>query len=490
MVLKQRIVLSHVQESNDIPEDVKDVYERLTTRISEEEFAQRVKEKVENMSGLCDEKTAALLVAHELGVDATMQIASIDGQIRTVAFVGRLTRISPIREFTRDGEVGYVSNLVISDETGSIRVVLWNDLAKHAEELEVGQVLRISGTVREGPYGIEVNAREVEVDTSVANQATKPANDKEQIADLMAGLSGVDLSGVVLNVEPVRTFSRRDGSIGKVASVLIGDKTGTIRVTLWDSMAEKASDFSRNDVLKITNGYTRERYGKLEIHVGDRGAIEKGVERVEFAEKITSISDVRIGVPCTVEGVVEDAGSLREFTRSNGSTGKVRNIVLSDSTGEIRAALWGDRATVIDEGSVGRRIVVRDCMPKSGFNDQLELSVDWRSGLCFLDEGQGATTRGQNERIPSESADVVVTGTVISATDMVCVDNGTNYVAFDKDVSDLPLSVGDEITVVGRKIDDRFTARGVSKPAQDLALHKRMALKQRCVALSSAATPT
>ncbi|MGZ7167340.1 MAG: hypothetical protein ACXVIP_02895, partial [Halobacteriota archaeon] len=68
MVLKQRIVLNHVQGNNDVPKDVKDVYERLTTTISEEEFAERVNEKVEHMSGLCDEKTAALLVAHELGV--------------------------------------------------------------------------------------------------------------------------------------------------------------------------------------------------------------------------------------------------------------------------------------------------------------------------------------------------------------------------------------------------------------------------------------
>lgn len=478
-----------MQGNNDVPKDVKDVYERLTTRISEGEFAKRVNEKVENMSGLCDEKTAALLVAHELGVDATMQIGSIDAQIRTVAFVGKLTRISPIREFTRDGEVGYVSNLVVSDETGSVRVVLWNDLAKHAEELEVGQTLRISGVVREGPYGVEVNARELEVDTSVANEATGYAKEKEEIAGLMVGLSGVDISGVVLDVEPARTFSKRDGSVGKVAGISIGDKTGTIRVTLWDTMAEKASDFSRGDVLKVTNGYTRERYGKLEIHVGDRGAIEKGVEHVEFTEQITPINNVKIGVPCTVEGIIDDVGSLREFTRNNGSIGKVRNIVLRDDTGEIRAALWGDRATAINEGHLGRRIIARDCLPKSGFNDQLELSIDWRSGLCFLDESSDIRAQEQSDHAPPrESTDVAITGTVISATDDVCVDNGTDYVAFDKEFGDLSLNVGDEVTVIGSEVNDRFTARGISRPAQDLMLRRCAAIKQRCAAFSSTAT--
>ncbi len=489
-VLKQRIVLNHVQGNSDVPKDVKEVYERLTTRISEEEFAKRVSEKVEHMSGLCDEKTAALLVAHELGVDAAMQIASIDEQTRTVAFVGKLMRVSPIREFTRDGEIGYVSNLIVSDETGSIRVVLWNDLAKHAEELEVGQTLRISGTVRGGPYGIEVNAREVEVDTSVENQAIGPSKDKEQIADLMVGLSGVDISGVVLDVSPARAFARRDGSTGKVASISIGDKTGTIRVTLWDTVAEKASDFSRGDALKITNGYTRERYGKLEIHVGDRGTIEKSVEHVEFTEQITSIADVRIGVPCTVGATIDDVGSLREFTRNNGTIGKVRNIVLRDDTGEIRAALWGDRAMAVEEGSVGRRIIVRDCVPKNGYHDQIELSIDWRAGLCLLDETSATRPREQDEHgLSRETADVVITGTVVSAKKIICVDNGIDYAAFDKDSIGLSLNVGDEVTVTGSQMNDVFTARGVSKPVQGLQSHKCTAVRKRCTTFSATFTP-
>jgi len=35
----------------------------------------------------------------------------------------------------------------------------------------------------------------------------------EGIAGLIAGLNGVDVSGVILEVDPVRTFSKRDGSL-------------------------------------------------------------------------------------------------------------------------------------------------------------------------------------------------------------------------------------------------------------------------------------
>jgi len=36
------------------------------------------------------------------------------------------------------------------------------------------------------------------------------------------------------------------------------------------------ADFVSGDVLDIKNGYTRERYGRLEVHVGNRGLLQKG----------------------------------------------------------------------------------------------------------------------------------------------------------------------------------------------------------------------
>jgi len=109
-----------------------------------------------------------------------------------------------------------------------IRVVLWNDLAQHVEELQIGQTLKIAGVVRDGGYGLEVNAREIEVDESVAKTEIEPPKGTEGIANLIAGLNGVDVRGVILELQPVRTFSKRDGSVGKVTNVMIGDETGRV----------------------------------------------------------------------------------------------------------------------------------------------------------------------------------------------------------------------------------------------------------------------
>jgi replication factor A1 len=292
----------------------------------------------------------------------------------------------------------------------------------------------------------------------------------------MAGLNAVEISGVILDVGPVRTFSKRDGSVGKVSNITIGDETGRVRVTLWDDLAEQAGNFVSGDVVDISNGYTRERYGRLEVHVGSRGSLLKGARSIEFVERIIPISEVKADVPCTVKGVIENVGSLREFTRTNGSAGQVRNIVLKDDTAEIRAALWGDKALAITEEDTHSNVILRDCTPKSGFDSQLELSVDWRSGLSSAGRMDRAPS---HDTVPQESTEGGITGTVISSAASVCVDNGIDYVTFDKASSSVTLDVGDEVTVVGIRTNDKFAAKSVSKTPQDLASRKLAVIKRR-----------
>ena len=445
---------------NNIPEDITKIYERLSNSIPLEDFVEKVRQKVESMSGLCDEKTAAMLVAHELGADMSINISEINSEKRNVTFLGKIANISPVREFKRNGEIGHVANIVVSDETGSVRVVLWNDLAQHAEELQIGQTLRIEGFVKEGLYGTEVNARNVQIDESEVNVPTEELSGTKKISALVPGLSDVDISGVVVEIGTLRTFSRRDGTAGKVSSITIGDETGKVRVALWDDKSEKSSGLKPDDVIRIEHGYTRERYGRLELHVGNRGDVKKSTEHVEFIEEITPIKEVQLNVLCTVEGTIDSIGSVREFTRSDGNVGRVRSIAIKDDTGEIRVTLWGEKAESVDEGDEGKKIIIRDCMPKTGLFEGIELSVDWRSGLSFV----GGETKEQKsiEESP-EAEDVNIEGTVIGNNSKICVDNGTDYIAFEKDTLESDLEIGDEVAVTGEQIGTSVKVKSVSK---------------------------
>src|SRR3990172_4539527 len=55
-------------------EEIEEVYKRLEGKLSQEEFKSKVDIKFKEMNELCDYKTAAMIVASELGVTETINI--------------------------------------------------------------------------------------------------------------------------------------------------------------------------------------------------------------------------------------------------------------------------------------------------------------------------------------------------------------------------------------------------------------------------------
>ncbi|MCK4884577.1 hypothetical protein KAS24_00770 [Candidatus Bathyarchaeota archaeon] len=105
----------------------------------------------------------------------------------------------------------------------------------------------------------------------------KPLRLKIQIQDLVSGLNDVTVAGQVVAVYPPKTFTRRDWTEGKLASILVSDKSGTLRVVLWDNKVDliEGIKIQREQTIRISHGYVREGLdGKPEVHLGQRGSIK------------------------------------------------------------------------------------------------------------------------------------------------------------------------------------------------------------------------
>ncbi len=373
---------------------IEDVYEDLDTDVEFEEFEAAVEDKVEQMGGLADEETAAMLIAHELRDEEAETIADIEPGMNDVKFLGKVTSIGDIRTFERDdeeAEEGRVCNVDIADASGSVRVALWDDMAAAAEEqLEVGQVLRVMGRPKEGYSGLEVSADKIEPDEDA--EVDVQVLDTYRVEDLSLGASDVDLVGQVLDTDSIRTFDRDDGSEGRVANLTVGDETGRVRVTLWDGKADLAEEFEAGEVVEVGDGYVRERDGDLELHVGDRGTVERVDEDVEYVPEATDIAELEIDETVDIGGGVIETDPKRTFDRDDGSEGQVRNVRIKDDTGEIRVALWGDKADRDIE--LADRVVFTDVEVQDGWQDDLEASANWRSTVTVLDEGSDAAGGG------------------------------------------------------------------------------------------------
>lgn len=368
----------------EMDQELEEIYQQVADQISVEEFSDRVEEKVTLMAGLCDRRTAAMLVARELGAsDVLTKIGRIRPETGNVTFVGRVLNVPDVREFMRsDGSTGRVASLTLGDETGTVRVSLWDettDLIKSGD-IKVDQCLKIRGLAKEGYSGTEVSLgrsgglEEVDQDIRARIEPYK-------IEELRRDMSDVNLVARVIDPGMAREFLRKDGTRGLVRTVLLGDETGKVRLTLWDDQA--GQDLAEGETLEVINATVRERYGGLEIQTGGYSAIRKSAQKVNFKETMVPVKDLQPGTIVSLEGFVTGLGEVREFQRQDGSQGQVANIYLSDQTGRVKVALWGDHVRLIEGLDLGYKAKLIDAQVKSGWNEELEISCGWRTRITF-----------------------------------------------------------------------------------------------------------
>lgn len=482
---------------------IEDIYADLDTDVSEEKFREAVQQKVEQMEGLADEETAAMIIAHELADSEVETIADIKPAMDDVKFLAKVITVGDVRIFDRDDGEGKVINVEAGDETGRIWLSLWDEQAEAAADgdLEVGDVLRVQGRPREGYKGLEVSVDRVEPEPDVEITVDTGG---ETIDSLSLGQSDVTVRGLVLEAGSVRTFDRDDGSEGKVANLTLGDETGRVRVTLWDDQADRTDDITAGTAVEVVNGYVRERDGNLEVHVGDHGAVEEIDESVEYDPDATQIADVEIGETVDIAGVVRSTDPVRTFDRDDGSEGQVRNIRVQDATDDIRIALWGEQADI--DIAPGDELLAADVEIQEGWQDDLEASAGWQSTLVVLEDasvdverpgtddggqtverstaetnttqtesstGLDAFADGNNTPPDTESGEseattdaddrgktevVEFTGTVVQTGEPVVLDDGKKTMSVDTDAN---LRLGEEVTARGELTGDRLDAEEI-----------------------------
>lgn len=368
--------------------DIESIYRKLSHLISKEDFLQRIQDKVENMGGLCDEPMAAMLVANELGFSDvgrdSVKIGNITAESGPVSFVARVVSVFDTKEFTRnDGTIGRVGNLIVGDETGKIRVTLWDNMADliKAEKVKAGQNLQISGYAKQGYSGVEVNVGNNGVLTESEEEIDVAAS-SQKIMDIKDGMGDLNLTGNVLEISEVRTFQKKDGSSGRVGNLLMGDATGTLRVTLWDEKTEFLNQLEYGDTVEIVNAYARENAftQKVELQIGNRSIIRKSEKKVEYQEKFTPIADIKADVDnINISGRVLDVAEIRTFEKKDGSAGRVGNLLLGDPTGKIRLTLWDEKTDFLDEIDFDETIEVLHAYSReNAFNQQIELNLGSR----------------------------------------------------------------------------------------------------------------
>jgi replication factor A1 len=148
--------------------EVEEIVEKIVeeTDLDEEEVEEEIEDKMEEFEGLVSEEGAAHLVAKEFGVQIAeeenqdLQIDNIVPEMRKVHLKAKVLNISDVNTFERDDdkEEGRVQNIVLGDESGTIRVTLWDEQTEIAEKISEGDGIEIAGA-----YTVEDNQGSAEL---------------------------------------------------------------------------------------------------------------------------------------------------------------------------------------------------------------------------------------------------------------------------------------------------------------------------------------
>jgi replication factor A1 len=180
-------------------------------------------------------------------------------------------------------------------------------------------------------------------------------------------MSNIVIIGRVLKISNIRKFNRKDGSPGKVGSFIIGDKSGTIKVVLWNEQVEitRKEYFRIGEIIQVIGGYSKIGLNdEIEVHLSKTGKIilsPRDVSILQFPELDSfrdlkgtqsfrkdselSIKDLyeKEGFIKTITGLVK-VEEFKELVKKDGETTFLLKLILSDDTSSIRVLVWNMNA--------------------------------------------------------------------------------------------------------------------------------------------------
>jgi replication factor A1 len=377
-----------------------DVIKRILAvkpNLTREVVERLIQEEKAKASGLLTDEAAAHLVASNLGMDgagerieAKLKIGALTSGLNDVSLTGRVLHLFPSRTFQRaDGRQGKVLRMLIGDATGIVAVVFWDDKADHiiASNVSRGKIIRVLhgySRERQGSGEVEVNVgnrgsvymEPLDVVDSEFPQMDSFFKTPGQISTIGA----INVEGVIMGRSPQSTFTRKDGTEGKVVRLTLEEGGRQITTVLWDEKVEEAAKLSDGTRVRIIGANAKVRQGGgFEIHLNRNSEVEvleEGVLPHEPLNQWSKIGELKDGMrSVSVAGKVTSVGEPREFIRKDGTKGRVASVVLEDETGVIRLSLWDDDVNALSDMPIGTIVAVENGYTRAGYGNSTDLNV-------------------------------------------------------------------------------------------------------------------
>ncbi len=340
------------------------------TGLSRSDIQNLVEEKKEELKGLISDEGALFVIAKELGVDVTsenkellndieLNISDITLNMKNIVIVGRIKDIYHVNSFKKSsGEIGHVGSFLLRDNTGDIRIVLWDDQVSifKDDRFEKNEIVKIlNGNAKKGRFdGIEIHVggfSKIILAPEDVDYKKYPKIKEEfrQIQNINADLGSISTEGKVMNKFPIKEFIKKDGQSGRVGSLTLRDSTGQIRISFWNDDIEKIENVVVGDFISLTNITPRKsNYAQnaIDLHATPRTVITKKDKEIDlkakFIDKIENLQKEKGYI--SFQGIIMTIDDLRKISLKTGDEVSLLSLNVSDDTDTIRVNAWREKA--------------------------------------------------------------------------------------------------------------------------------------------------
>lgn len=383
------------------------------TGLSKTEIQSLVEEKKEELKGLISDEGALFVIAKELGVevsgenqellnDIELNISDITLNMKNIVLVGRIKDIFNLNSFKKsNGEVGYVGAFKLHDNTGDIRIVLWDDQVNvfKDERFEKNEIVKIlNGNAKQGRYGgIEIHIGRFskiilapeDVDYK---KYPKIKEEFKLINEINEKLGSISIEGKVMNRSPVREFTRKDGQNGKVCSLSVRDSSGKTRISFWNDDIDKIEKIDIGDFISLSSLNPRKSNfteGQIDLHATSWTQITKKDKVVKFKAQIIDNIDTLQNQKgyISFQGIISAIDDVKKITLKSGEEISLLGFNVSDETDAIRVTAWRERADELSKSlKNGDGVLLKDVeLRYNNYSQKNEVTISIDSSIEKID---------------------------------------------------------------------------------------------------------
>ena len=226
-----------------------------------------------------------------------------------------------------------------------------DDIKTHAEEIIALLGEQVSGNISaediEGEitkfleYGVPIDqAKQTILKKYSGSFSTSypTATSRTLLRDLEPNMRSVKILVQVLSINPKEIMIRGDPR--QIYYGILGDESGTIPFTAWHEIPVE-----KDDIIEVSNAYTKEWQGNIQLNFGDRTGIEQKTKddlpKEAFEPQLVQVKDLHNGI-----GRIDLTAKILEITEKEVTVDDTQKTVysgvLGDETGKAPFTAWHD----------------------------------------------------------------------------------------------------------------------------------------------------